>query len=593
LDMVPTVGPMANAVRQLPKNLSKAGKFLTEETALKNAYKLNPFAFKPNPEAYYRGIGKSGLDDAINTGTFRQAGFDFNGTKHGEVWYASGERGMAKAKGYSKDFIAEVPRSSFPDTSLDKFRGSPEMPTRGTKKHISTNDGKILEKDWLQGYKQIEVPKSNFQSEIDEVGSSAKSLANAFKERKEPLIKIGGENLEKQLIKKINELESPEGFKRLYEQELAILSRENANGYASKTNLAKQASKNAYTRISELYQTALKGNVNNNYTEARLANQTTNLSPYSDFGIPKRNAHFVGRLTEFPKDPKQVGINLKKNNNFNLTNEGFELPGDIAIGREYAKDISVIDHEINHALQNGRSTIIDDELKAFFKNKENIKPGVKAEKKVQGVNKDYNYFLSGSKGKEPSSFLAELRTSMLEKGLIKDIYEPITHNTILKSMLEFGKNPLNNPNTGMSNTRLLDFSDKNINVAKFIADQMNKLPMITGAVGLGAATQMQEEEIPQQKYGVKNGYKTFQKGGESNLGPLMQAYNKLPKEMKMGGSINKSNIDMYSNYITGNVVDNSEAIKNYDKLNRIYYSKSKELGMSPANYIMTHIVGSS
>jgi cyclophilin family peptidyl-prolyl cis-trans isomerase len=62
---------------------------------------------------------------------------------------------------------------------------------------------------------------------------------------------------------------------------------------------------------------------------------------------------------------------------------------------------------------------------------------------------------------------------------------------------------------------------------------------------------------------------------------------------KMGGSINKSNIDMYSNYITGNVVDNSEEIKNYDKLNRIYYSKSKELGMSPANYIMTHIVGNS
>ena len=39
--------------------------------------------------------------------------------------------------------------------------------------------------------------------------------------------------------------------------------------------------------------------------------------------------------------------------------------------------------------------------------------------------------------------------------------------------------------------------------------------------------------------------------------------------------------------------DEIEAVKNYDKLNRIYYSKAKELGMTVANYIMTHVVGNS
>ena len=48
--------------------LKTAGKFLTEETALKNAYKLNPYAFKPNPEAVYRQIGEPGYRNAIQEG---------------------------------------------------------------------------------------------------------------------------------------------------------------------------------------------------------------------------------------------------------------------------------------------------------------------------------------------------------------------------------------------------------------------------------------------------------------------------------------------------------------------------------------------
>jgi len=92
-------------------------------------------------------------------------------------------------------------------------------------------------------------------------------------------------------------------------------------------------------------------------------------------------------------------------------------------------------------------------------------------------------------------------------------------------------------------------------------------------------------------------------GGESKPGPLMMAYNRLPKEKKMGGAIinkkqfggqlNSGNITMYKDYIKGNIENETEAVKNYDKLNRMYYSKAKELGMTAANYIMTHIVGNS
>jgi hypothetical protein len=95
----------------------------------------------------------------------------------------------------------------------------------------------------------------------------------------------------------------------------------------------------------------------------------------------------------------------------------------------------------------------------------------------------------------------------------------------------------------------------------------------------------------------------LQVGGESKQGSLMQAYNRLPKQKKMGGAIankkqfggqlNSGNITMYRDYIKGTIGNETEAIKNYDKLNRIYYSKAKELGMTAANYIMTYIAGNS
>jgi len=74
-EVSPIIGPTSkvigeglNATLNTAKN---AGKYLTEETALKNAYKLNPYAFKANPEAYYRMVGKEGIKDATESGIIR------------------------------------------------------------------------------------------------------------------------------------------------------------------------------------------------------------------------------------------------------------------------------------------------------------------------------------------------------------------------------------------------------------------------------------------------------------------------------------------------------------------------------------------
>lgn len=155
--------------------LQKAGRALTtEEGLLSNAYKLNPWAFKPNPEAYYRGIGESGYKDAVNSGVFRQAGVDSGVPRYNKVYYGSGNKGFATAKDYSKVFIAELPNEAFDKTYVkpnwSRFNLS-------TTEHVPINKGRILQKHWLQGYK--EVPKQEDGGIIkDDRGQWAKNKKN-------------------------------------------------------------------------------------------------------------------------------------------------------------------------------------------------------------------------------------------------------------------------------------------------------------------------------------------------------------------------------------------------------------------------------
>jgi LysM repeat protein len=60
---------------------------------------------------------------------------------------------------------------------------------------------------------------------------------------------------------------------------------------------------------------------------------------------------------------------------------------------------------------------------------------------------------------------------------------------------------------------------------------------------------------------------------------------------KKGGEPNP--LTIYSNYINGDYDGTdleNKAIKIYDKLNRIHYKDAKALGMSPANYILSHVM---
>jgi hypothetical protein len=133
-----------------------AGKYLTEQTPLKNTYKLNPFAFKPTEGMMYRGLGVEGMEDALASGVFRakqdippsMVG-NFDMSKRFDKAYFSPKFDVADQ--YGQGYIAEVPRSA---SDWGKRYGKKEW-SQIAQRDIPTTEGKILQKDWLKGYKEV------------------------------------------------------------------------------------------------------------------------------------------------------------------------------------------------------------------------------------------------------------------------------------------------------------------------------------------------------------------------------------------------------------------------------------------------------
>jgi hypothetical protein len=148
------------AYKKVPKTIGEdatsLGQFLTQRTPLKNAYKLNPYAFKPQEGMMYRGIGKEGMEDALQSGMFRAKQDvtptsigNFNTTRQFSKAYYSPRFDIADQ--YGQGFIAEVPRGA---SDWGKRYGKKEW-SQIAQRDIPITEGKVLQKDWLKRYKEV------------------------------------------------------------------------------------------------------------------------------------------------------------------------------------------------------------------------------------------------------------------------------------------------------------------------------------------------------------------------------------------------------------------------------------------------------
>lgn len=143
------------------------GKYAVENTALKNASNLNPWAYQYNlpKNTMWRGLGKEGMEDAVESGLFRAKqnivpeyypGRNFQMNKSfGENPYFTPKFNTAAT--YGDTFIAEVPKSSANWKQRYKRSDWSQISDRP----IPITEGRILQKDWLRGYKEVPTPATN------------------------------------------------------------------------------------------------------------------------------------------------------------------------------------------------------------------------------------------------------------------------------------------------------------------------------------------------------------------------------------------------------------------------------------------------
>ena len=175
LDMMPFAAEAAPGVRAAV-NASK------ESGVLSNAYKVNPFSYQNNlpDNVMYRGLGKEGMEDALASGVFRakqdvQPIMDgnFNVAKQFSKAYYSPKFNVAD--NYGDGFIAEVPRDA--SSWGKRYRSDWSQIAR---EDIPIDQGRILQRDWLQGYKQVKQPTPNFSKVPEPTGDAGGWDAGGF-----------------------------------------------------------------------------------------------------------------------------------------------------------------------------------------------------------------------------------------------------------------------------------------------------------------------------------------------------------------------------------------------------------------------------
>lgn len=153
-------------INNLVNPLAGTGEFLTTRTPLKNAYKLNPWAFKPQKGMMYRGLGEEGFKDAVESGVFRPKQMNYpekrslseivNSPKQFDGTYYAPSEKFNVVKNYDPSYLAEVP---FSGNNFGKRYGRKDW-SWSTKRQIPIEEGRVLKKDWIKGYKEVPVSKT-------------------------------------------------------------------------------------------------------------------------------------------------------------------------------------------------------------------------------------------------------------------------------------------------------------------------------------------------------------------------------------------------------------------------------------------------
>ena len=257
----------------------------------------------------------------------------------------------------------------------------------------------------------------------------------------------------------LKNLKSTQGQQRLYNESVDNLKRADPKGKLSTRRLDRLAKKEVRQKTK-------------NFEKVKNLNVDLAKSIGPDGKINKRKA---------------LNAIYKDFSGSRMINNASGGPGRFSLGTNLTKSKDVAAHEIQHNLQFGKASALDDELKTL--------------KTVPGFGGDVNYFNQGGGrlqrllaggSMEPRAFGAELRQNMLDRGFVTNTngtWGDITEESLTQAKKSFDKKPagaiINDGKSFISGTRLLDFTDP-LDYKK-LAKSMNKLTGAVVPVASGAA----------------------------------------------------------------------------------------------------------
>lgn len=203
--------------------------------------------------------------------------------------------------------------------------------------------------------------------------------------------------------------------------------------------------------------------------------------------------------------------------------------GTIGIGPQFTSDPdvlrAVLDHEIAHAFSLSRDTPLAESLRylrprpgvAYHDPTFNVQSAVSDDAVRSGLYGDYDYFTRGNSktfgmGDEPLAFAAELKRSMIDRGIINSYDDVITPDLLKQAYKSFSENPagllrydditnrnFSRPGTSinidsgdyLSNTRLLDFTDPS--QYEKLAGLLNRVPAVAAPIAVGSSLISEKE----------------------------------------------------------------------------------------------------
>ena len=312
------------------------------------------------------------------------------------------------------------------------------------------------------------------------------------------------EPLDNEVKKRIQELSSPEGYKRLVDQESKYLRNIGFEG-----DLNAQADINATARLNEMHNYTSPNKVAAEMRSFNKIGDETNIEQWSNNSNMFDNAYYQPPgLAEFadvytlPRENPYVFNQHTPTGTINIQKPppqlgGKIMPGEIGIGYDYKNSVPTMRHEIGHFNSRGRVMPIDIEARSL-ETKQFLTPNEEAQ---------YKYFRTGSKGKEPTGFLNEARQSMLDNKLINNIYDDITPEIVQKAHTHFTnapsyefrlpKNAIPGEEHFTSPHRIFDFMNASPENFAKLSTLFNKLPAAVpvtvagSALGAGALQQQQ------------------------------------------------------------------------------------------------------